>query len=231
MRNLGFIREVRLALSVAEKIEDALPMLRSRRRAWRRRPGAVKPGFLQPFFATMKGVSEKPEGGIQFEMRSAAGMIAAALAVGNAVLANGSRDAQTADPLAPGAGGADSAKSDAAPAAADRSRRRGETTGRRPRHAEGGTLPVDGAQRPLRRHGGAQGRRGGGLKRSEEGRRPARLRPQEPVVHLKRVKDCLYDIHAHFADEADTESQTGVDLCKDKKHQSDGLIAETAAAI
>ena len=38
---------------------------------------------------------------------------------------------------------------------------------------------------------------------------------RKTVIHLKRAKDCLYDIHAHFADEADSD-QTGVDLCKDK---------------
>ena len=34
-------------------------------------------------------------------------------------------------------------------------------------------------------------------------------------IHLKRAKDCLYDIRGHFADGADTE-QLGVELCKDK---------------
>ena len=140
-------------------------------------------------------------------MRSAA-MIAAALAV--AVLANGSR-AQTADPLAPGAG-ADSAKSDAAPAAAEAAPA-AEKHRERPRHAEGGAIAGDGAQRPLRRHGRTQGRRGG----SSDPKKVAGPLAfgRKTVVHLKRVKDCLYDIHAHFADEADTD-QTGVDLCKDK---------------
>jgi hypothetical protein len=38
---------------------------------------------------------------------------------------------------------------------------------------------------------------------------------RKTVVHVPRVKDCLYDIKGHFADEADTE-QTGLNLCKDK---------------
>jgi hypothetical protein len=38
---------------------------------------------------------------------------------------------------------------------------------------------------------------------------------RKTVVHLKPAKDCLYDIHGHFADDADTE-QLGVELCKDK---------------
>jgi len=38
---------------------------------------------------------------------------------------------------------------------------------------------------------------------------------RKTVVHLKRTKDCLYDIRGHFADDADTE-QLGVELCKDK---------------
>jgi hypothetical protein len=38
---------------------------------------------------------------------------------------------------------------------------------------------------------------------------------RKTVIHLKRTKDCLYDVRGHFADEADTE-QLGVELCKDK---------------
>ncbi len=38
---------------------------------------------------------------------------------------------------------------------------------------------------------------------------------RKTVVHLKRTKDCLYDVRGHFADDADTE-QLGVELCKDK---------------
>ena len=38
---------------------------------------------------------------------------------------------------------------------------------------------------------------------------------RKTVIHLKKSKDCLYDIHGEFADEADTD-QTGVDLCKEK---------------
>ena len=38
---------------------------------------------------------------------------------------------------------------------------------------------------------------------------------RKTIIHVKRTKDCLYDIHAQFADEADTD-QTSVDLCKDK---------------
>jgi hypothetical protein len=39
---------------------------------------------------------------------------------------------------------------------------------------------------------------------------------RKAVIHIKRTKECLYDIRGHFADEADTE-QLGVELCKDKK--------------
>lgn len=38
---------------------------------------------------------------------------------------------------------------------------------------------------------------------------------RKTIAHLKRTKDCLYDVRGHFADDADTE-QLGVDLCKDK---------------
>ncbi len=38
---------------------------------------------------------------------------------------------------------------------------------------------------------------------------------RKTVIHIKRTKDCLYDVRGHFADEADTE-QLGVQLCKDK---------------
>jgi len=38
---------------------------------------------------------------------------------------------------------------------------------------------------------------------------------RKAVIHVKREKDCLYDIRGHFADEADTE-QLGVELCKDR---------------
>jgi len=38
---------------------------------------------------------------------------------------------------------------------------------------------------------------------------------RKTVIHLKRTKDCLYDIHGEFADDADTD-QSSVDLCKDK---------------
>ncbi len=38
---------------------------------------------------------------------------------------------------------------------------------------------------------------------------------RKSVIHIKRTKECLYDIRGHFADEADTE-QLGVELCKDK---------------
>ncbi len=38
---------------------------------------------------------------------------------------------------------------------------------------------------------------------------------RKSTVRVPRVKDCLYDIRGHYADEADTE-QTNVDLCKDK---------------
>ena len=38
---------------------------------------------------------------------------------------------------------------------------------------------------------------------------------RKTIIHIKRTKECLYDIRGHFADEADTE-QLGVELCKDK---------------
>jgi len=38
---------------------------------------------------------------------------------------------------------------------------------------------------------------------------------RKTVVHIKRTKDCRYDVRGHFADEADTE-QLGLELCKDK---------------
>lgn len=38
---------------------------------------------------------------------------------------------------------------------------------------------------------------------------------RKTVIHIKKTKDCLYDVRGHFADDADTE-QLGVELCKDK---------------
>ncbi len=38
---------------------------------------------------------------------------------------------------------------------------------------------------------------------------------RKTLIHVKRTKDCLYDVRGHFADDADTE-QLGVELCKDK---------------
>jgi hypothetical protein len=38
---------------------------------------------------------------------------------------------------------------------------------------------------------------------------------RKTVIHIKRTKECLYDIRGHFADDADSE-QLGVELCKDK---------------
>ncbi len=38
---------------------------------------------------------------------------------------------------------------------------------------------------------------------------------RKTIIHLRRAKDCLYDVHAQFADEADTD-QKAIDLCKDK---------------
>jgi hypothetical protein len=131
-----------------------------------------------------------------------AGMIAAVLA-----LSAGVAGAQTADPLAPGAG-ADSAKpDDAAPAAPEKHK------AARPHRAEGGPLPVT-----------VHNDRSVGMVELKVG--PAGSTDlkkvvgplafgRKTVVRLKRVKDCLYDIHAHFADEADTD-QSSVDLCKDK---------------
>jgi hypothetical protein len=135
-----------------------------------------------------------------FDSMRTAGMIAAAMA-----LSVGVAGAQTADPLAPGAG-ADSAKPDAAPAAE-------KQKPPRPHRAEGGLLPVM-----------VHNDRSVGMVELKVG--PAgspELKKvvgplafgRKTLVHLKRVKDCLYDIHAHFADEADTD-QSSVDLCKDK---------------
>lgn len=136
-------------------------------------------------------------------MRTAA-MIAAVLA-----LSVGAAGAQTADPLAPGAG-ADSAKQGEAPAPAPASEKPKPAREHRP---EGGLLAVmvhnDRSVGMVELKVGPAG--SSDLKKVVG---PLAF-GRKTLVHLKRVKDCLYDIHAQFADEADTD-QTSVDLCKDK---------------
>ena len=135
-------------------------------------------------------------------MRTAA-MIAAVLALWSAP------PAQTADPLAPGAG-ADSAKQGEAPAPAPASEKPKPAREHRP---EGGLLAVmvhnDRSVGMVELKVGPAG--SSDLKKVVG---PLAF-GRKTLVHLKRVKDCLYDIHAQFADEADTD-QTSVDLCKDK---------------
>ena len=141
-------------------------------------------------------------------MMRTGGMIAAAAAVAlSASVAMG--QTTPADPLAPGAG-AD--KGDAAPssppgAAKDKAK------AAKPRHRESALLAVtvhnDRSVGMVELRVGPTG--------SPELKKVvgALAFGRKTVIHLKRVKDCLYDIHAQFADEADTD-QSGVDLCKDK---------------
>ena len=131
-----------------------------------------------------------------------------------AALAAGSARAQT-DPLAPGA-----ANSIAAPEpggqndAADKPAKAAKPRPRpKPREAAGGSLAVT-----------VNNKRSVGLVEltvAPAGDADAKKVAgplafgRKTVIHIKRTKDCLYDVRGHFADEADTE-QLGVELCKDK---------------
>ena len=125
-----------------------------------------------------------------------------------------------ADPLAPGAAAEaakdEAAKVKAAPAAAEKTtatpeRRRNERA--KPRHREGGAVAVivhnDRSVGMIELRVGPTGE--GNLKKVVG---PLAF-GRKTVIHVQKTKDCLYDIHAQFADEADTD-QTSVDLCKDK---------------
>jgi hypothetical protein len=133
-----------------------------------------------------------------------------------ATLAAGSAQAQTTpDPLAPGA-----ANSIAAPEpggqndAADKPAKAAKPRPRpKPREAAGGSLAVT-----------VNNKRSVGLVEltvAPAGDADAKKVAgplafgRKTVIHIKRTKDCLYDVRGHFADEADTE-QLGVELCKDK---------------
>ena len=138
-----------------------------------------------------------------------AAVLAAALAAGSA------RAQTTPDPLAPGAANSIVApepgvQSDAAdkPAKAAKPRPRPK-----PREAAGGSLAVT-----------VNNKRSVGLVEltvAPAGDADAKKVAgplafgRKTVIHIKRTKDCLYDVRGHFADEADTE-QLGVELCKDK---------------
>ena len=137
-------------------------------------------------------------------MRTRRGFVAVFAA---AAFAAGAASAQTtpADPLAPGAASAQ----DAAPAAKEAKSKRAK----RAAAPAGGALLVT-----------VNNKRMVGLialmvaPAGEEGAvkiaGPLAF-GRKTTARVKRTKDCLYDIHGKFADEADTE-QLGVDLCKDK---------------
>jgi hypothetical protein len=137
-------------------------------------------------------------------MMRRAGIVAAAIL---AALVCGAAEAQTtpADPLAPGAA-AEGAKGEAAKTEEKPERAK-------PKHHDGATFEVV-----------VHNDRSVGMKELKVGPAgEANLKKvvgplafgRKVVIHLKRTKDCLYDIHGEFADDADTD-QTGVDLCKDK---------------
>src|SRR5438270_596988 len=143
-----------------------------------------------------------------------AGWVAAALAT---ALMTGAGFAQTtpADPLAPGAA-APAAKDEAAKPAADTAAAAPEKPRReraKPARREGASVAVtvhnDRSVGLVELHVGPAGETN--LKKVVG---PLAF-GRKTVIHVKKTKDCLYDIHAQFADEADTD-QTGVDLCKDK---------------
>lgn len=130
-----------------------------------------------------------------------------------ALLAAGVAHAQTTsppDPLAPGAAAAESAQAGDAKAEAPAKPERAKP---RRRHHEAGTLAVT-----------VHNERSVGLMQlsvvpagdpDHKKVLGALAFGRKAVIHVKRAKDCLYDIRGHFADEADTE-QLGVELCKDK---------------
>ena len=136
------------------------------------------------------------------------GLVAAAVV---AALLFGAARAQTtpADPLAPGAA-AEGAKDDAKAGAGKAEEKPAHA---KPKHHDAATFAVT-----------VHNDRSVGMKELKVG--PAgdpNLKKvvgplafgRKTVIHLKRTKDCLYDIHGEFADDADTD-QSGVDLCKDK---------------
>jgi hypothetical protein len=138
-------------------------------------------------------------------MMRSGGFVVAALAV---ALSGGAALSQTtpADPLAPGAG-ADSGKTDAAP----------EPEKKKPaRHNGHGAAEHLAVTVHNERSVGLVELRVGPAGAPELKKVAGPLAfGRKVVIHLQRTKDCLYDIHAHFADDADTD-QSGVELCKDK---------------
>ncbi len=155
-------------------------------------------------------------------MRSA--ILAAAVAV---LISGGTAYSQSspADPLAPGAG-ADAAQGAAKDAAKDAAKSAEKSA------AEDEAKPHKGKKKPAKHKAAAErsfevtvhNERSVGMVELQVGPAGASEMKKivgplafgrKTVVRVKRVKDCLYDIHAHFADEADAD-QTGVDLCKDK---------------
>ena len=147
------------------------------------------------------------------------GIVAAAIMT---VLMAGAAWAQStpADPLAPGAAAEaakdEAAKTKAAPAAAEKTdaspeKRRHEHA--KPRQREGGAVAVtvhnDRSVGMIELRVGPTGE--ANLKKVVG---PLAF-GRKTLIHVPKTKECLYDIHAQFADEADTD-QTSVDLCKDK---------------
>ena len=135
-----------------------------------------------------------------------AATVAAAFWVGGA-------NAQTtpADPFAPGA--AAETTPDAAPSAGKASKSAPRPRKAKPHRAEAGGLTVV-----------VDNKRSVGLVDLEVGpagdANPTKVAGplafgRKTTIHLKRAKDCLYDVRGHFADGADTE-HLGVELCKDK---------------
>ncbi len=143
-----------------------------------------------------------------------AGFVAAAFATALMTAAALAQSAP-ADPLAPGAA-AEAAKDEAAkptaekPASAPEKHRQERA---KPRHREAGAVAVtvhnDRSVGMIELRVGPTGE--GNLKKVVG---PLAF-GRKTVIHVQKTKDCLFDIHAQFADEADTD-QTSVDLCKDK---------------
>ncbi|MDE3176248.1 MAG: hypothetical protein KGM15_09125 [Pseudomonadota bacterium] len=143
-----------------------------------------------------------------------AGFVAAALMT---ALTAGTAFAQAApaDPLAPGAA-AEAAKAQAAPAAAAKTEAAPEKHGHaraKPRHREAGAVAV--TVHNDRSVGLVELRLGPTGETDLKKVAGPLAFGRKTVIHVKKTKDCLYDIHAQFADDADTD-QTSVDLCKDK---------------
>ncbi len=163
-----------------------------------------------------RGVRSRPERrwGAEMDRMRRSGWLAA---VFGATLVGGAAFAQsTPDPLAPGAGAEaakDEPKAASDPAAPEKPEKPAPHKRAREAHAEAGGFAVT-----------VHNDRSVGMKELQLG--PAGSQDlkkmvgplafgRKTVIHVKRTKDCLYDIHAEFADDADTD-QTGVDLCKDK---------------